>query len=215
MALRLGLDELLNAYRQLVVHIGLSRETRKRKPVSTVRQALPLLSHFLVSSNPRRTKNKVRPPRDPREGEPKTKSDPRETDPRETPATLWRCPSRDPLPCGNTLMRHGVLGVVPASGPQRGTPFAPRGPVGPVPPLRRYYGALRLLAVHLAALRFLRLASTTVSSPIRPHRLGTGAVDQPGVGKPGSSRQPRWRPQGLPSSRETRLIIRHVPTTPV
>ena len=74
----------------------------------------------------------------------------------------------------------------PASGPQRGTPFAPQGPGGPVPPLRRYYGALRLLAVHLAALRFLRLAITTVSSPIRPHRLGTGAVDQPGVGKPGS-----------------------------
>ncbi len=129
--------------------------------------------------------------------------------------TLWRCPSHDPLPYGDTPVRHGVLGVVPASGPQRGAPFAPRGPVGPVPPLQRYYGVLRLLAVHLAALRFLRLAITIVSSPIRPHRLGTRAVDQPGVGKPGSRRQSRWRRQGLPRSRETRSIIRHVPPTPV
>jgi hypothetical protein len=72
--------------------------------------------------------------------------------------TLWRCPSHDPSACGHTRVRLGVLGMVPASGPQRGAPFAPRGPVGPVPPLRRYYGALRLLAVPLAALRFLRLA---------------------------------------------------------
>ena len=42
--------------------------------------------------------------------------------------TLWRCPSHDPAACGDTLMRHGVLGAVPTSGPQRGTPFAPRGP---------------------------------------------------------------------------------------
>src|SRR5271155_1159135 len=82
--------------------------------------------------------------------------------------TLWRCPSRDPSACGNTLVRLGVLGVVPASGPQRGTPFAPRGPVGPVPPIPRYSGALRLLAVPLAALRFLRWAIPSVvpdSSP--------------------------------------------------
>ena len=56
--------------------------------------------------------------------------------------TLWRCPSHDPAAYGDTLVRHGVLGVVPSSGPQRGTPFAPRGPVGPVPPLHHYYGAL-------------------------------------------------------------------------
>jgi hypothetical protein len=85
----------------------------------------------------------------------------------------------------HTLVRFGVLGVGPTPRPQRGAPFAPRGPVGPVPPLRRYYGVLRLLAVHLAALRFLRMAIAIVSSPFRPHRLGTGAVDQPGVGKPG------------------------------
>ncbi len=50
---------------------------------------------------------------------------------------------------------------------------------------------------------FPSLGDTIVSSPVRPHRLGTGAVDQPGVGKPGSSRQSRWRRQGLPSSRGT------------
>ena len=119
--------------------------------------------------------------------------------------TLWRCPSHDPTASGDTRMRHGVLGVVSTSGPQRGTPFAPRGPVGPVPPLRRYYGALRLLAVHLAALRFLRLAIITVSSPIRPHRLGTGAVDQPGVGKPGSK----------PAVNDEDGKVSHVPVKPV
>ena len=34
---------------------------------------------------------------------------------------------------GDTLVRHGVLGVVPTPRPQRGTPFAPRGPEGPFP----------------------------------------------------------------------------------
>jgi hypothetical protein len=42
--------------------------------------------------------------------------------------------------------------------PQRGAPFAPPGPGGPVPPLPHYYGALRLPDVRLAALRSLRLA---------------------------------------------------------
>src|SRR5271166_6770169 len=34
---------------------------------------------------------------------------------------------------GDTLMRHDVLGVVPTPRPQRGPPFAPRGPGGPFP----------------------------------------------------------------------------------
>ena len=34
---------------------------------------------------------------------------------------------------GDTLVRHGVLGVVPTPRPQRGTPFAPQGPEGPFP----------------------------------------------------------------------------------
>src|SRR5271157_2410259 len=46
----------------------------------------------------------------------------------------------------------------PLSVPCPGAPFAPRGPLGRVPPLHRYNDALRLLAAHLAALRCLRLA---------------------------------------------------------
>ena len=37
-------------------------------------------------------------------------------------------------------------------------PFPPPGPIGLVPRLRRYYGAIGLLAAHLALLRFLRFA---------------------------------------------------------
>ena len=40
---------------------------------------------------------------------------------------------------------------------RRGTPFAPRGPAGPVPPLQRSDEVLRLPAILLAALRFLSL----------------------------------------------------------
>ena len=133
--------------------------------------------------------------------------------------TLWnRCPSHDPGRLrGDTLVRHGVLGVVPTPGPQRGTPFAPRGPEGPVPPLQRYYGALRLPDSLLAALRFLRLAipwSVCVSSPFGRRRMADG-----------SSRSLLYRLlpirfssgncQDLPRSRKTRAIIRHVPPTPV
>src|SRR5271165_3831792 len=59
---------------------------------------------------------------------------------------------------GDTLVRHGVLGVVPTPRPQRGTPFAPRGPGGPFPRLNTTMGHCDSLAAHLAALRFLRLA---------------------------------------------------------
>ena len=131
--------------------------------------------------------------------------------------TLWRCPSHVPSPYQDTLVRLGVLGVGLASGPQRGTPFAPQGPVGPVPPLRRYYGALRLPDSLLAALRFLRLAipwSVCISSPFGRRRVANG-----------SSRSLLYRLlpirfssgncQDLPRSRKTRAIIRHVPPTPV
>ena len=72
---------------------------------------------------------------------------------------------------GDTLMRHDVLGVVPTPRPQRGTPFAPRVREA-VPPLQHYYGALRLLAVHLAALRFLRLAIPSVCPLFVPTSSG-------------------------------------------
>jgi hypothetical protein len=61
-------------------------------------------------------------------------------------------------PDGDMLMRYEALAWFRKSSPQRGVPFSPRGPGGPVPPLRRYYGTLRLPSVPLAALRCLRLA---------------------------------------------------------
>jgi hypothetical protein len=86
-----------------------------------------------------------------------------------------------------------------------------------VPPLHRYYGALRLPECLLASLRFLRSAiprSACVSSP-----FGRRCVAD------GSSRRLLYRSllirsssrscQDLPRSRETRAIIRHVPPTPV
>ena len=62
------------------------------------------------------------------------------------------------------------------------SPSLPRVP-RVVPLAQRYYETLRLLAAHLAALRFLRLAIPSFvpcSSPPARDR----AVDQPGVGKP-------------------------------
>jgi hypothetical protein len=76
-----------------------------------------------------------------------------------------RCPSHNPSAVRSHAWRFGALGMVLASGPQRGAPFAPRGPRGPVPPLRHYYEALRLPTAHPAALRCLRLA-------VPPLRLG-------------------------------------------
>jgi hypothetical protein len=98
--------------------------------------------------------------------------------------TLWaRCPSHDPSASRLHAGRSNALGVVPASSPQRGGPFAPRGPGGPVPPLLRYYEALRLPAVHLAALRCLRLAIPSFVPCSSPPARDI-AVDLPGVGKP-------------------------------
>ena len=71
-------------------------------------------------------------------------------------------------------MRFNALGVVLASGPRRGVPFAPQGPGGPVPPLHRYYETLRLPSVPLAALRCLRLAIPP-SRPVCSHRPGRAA----------------------------------------
>ena len=83
-----------------------------------------------------------------------------------------------------------------------------------VPPLQHYYGALRLLAALLAALRFLRLAIPSV----RPQFVPTGSGREPWINlelvSRDSSRQARWRRKGLPSSRETRSIIRQCSSDP-
>src|SRR4051794_18722406 len=103
-----------------------------------------------------------------------------------------------------------VPGVVPAFWARRGTPFAPLGPGGPVPQFQRYYEVLRLPAVRLAALRFLRPAIPSLRPRFVPDGPGREAADRPGVGKPGPGRHSRWRRRGLPSSRGTLVSIRPV-----
>ena len=89
-------------------------------------------------------------------------------------------------------------------------PLPLTGSLGLVPPLQRYYEVLRLPAAHFAALRFLRLAIPSLRPSFVPDGPGHGAVAPPGVGKPGLRPAFRWRRQGLPSSRGTLVIIRHV-----
>src|SRR5262249_14446680 len=83
-------------------------------------------------------------------------------------------------PDGDTRMRYEALACFRTSNPQRGAPFSPWGPGGPVPPLRRSYEALRLPTAPLAALRGLRLAIPPLASSFAP----TGRDARPGV--PGS-----------------------------
>ena len=128
--------------------------------------------------------------------------------------TLWRCPSHDPLACGDTLG-----GSMPSAWFRRlvhnAAPPSLHRVRRAVPPLQNYYGVLRLLAVHLAALRFLRLAIPPFRPSFVPVGLGRGPRINLELVSRVSSRQFRWRRQGLPSSRKTRAIIRHVPPTPV
>jgi len=69
--------------------------------------------------------------------------------------------------------------MFPSNGCLKRRPLRSTGPCGPVPPLRRYYGTLRLPAVPLAALRCLRLAIPPLRSICshRPERTagGTGS----------------------------------------
>ena len=120
--------------------------------------------------------------------------------------TLWnRCPSHDPGRLrGDTLVRHGVLGVVPTSRPQRGTPFAPRGPVGPFPRFNATMGhsdSLPSISPHFVSFAWRYHRFVPSSSP-------PGSGREPWINlelvSRCSSRQSRWRRQGLPSSRGTR-----------
>ena len=94
---------------------------------------------------------------------------------------------------------------VPPTGPSVGVPFPPRGLVGPIPPLHRYYGALRFLVAHPSALRCLRTAVPSEHLRIRSVgrqvlRPRPRAVGEP---VPASRRSLGWRRRGLPGSRET------------
>ena len=120
--------------------------------------------------------------------------------------TLWRCPSHDPAACGDTLMRHGVLGVVPTSRPQRGTPFAPRGPEGPFPRFNATMGHCDFLTAfspHFVSFAWRYLGA----SAFRPRSAAdAGPTDHPGVCCTGCSRS------GL---LQGTVRISHVPVKPV
>ncbi len=87
---------------------------------------------------------------------------------------------------GDTLVRLVVLGVVPTPCPQRGAPFAPRGPEGP---FRRFNATMRncdSLPPISPRFRFLRFAMRVAS----PHaRLASGCW-------PGSNGRD-WLPAGF------------------
>ena len=66
--------------------------------------------------------------------------------------------------------------------------------------------SLTPISPHFVAFAWRYHRCVPCSSPSAPD----AAVDQPGVGKPGLRPAVRWRRQGLPSSRGTLVIIRHV-----
>ena len=87
----------------------------------------------------------------------------------------------------------------PPTVPPAGAPFPPRGLVGSIPPLRRYYETLRPLAAHPPALRCLRPAVPSEHLRFAPsdarcdvHGLGLGEP------VPAPRRSLRWRRRGLP-----------------
>src|SRR6185437_9965761 len=73
--------------------------------------------------------------------------------------------------------------MYPSNGRLKRRPLLSAGTIGPVPPPRRYYGALRLPAVRLAALRCLRLAIPPFASGLLP-AAGTHDRGLRGVGVP-------------------------------
>jgi len=76
-----------------------------------------------------------------------------------------RCPSHDLSALRAYAVRFNALGVVPASRPRHGIPFASRGLGRPIAPLHCYDEVLRLPPVRLAALRFLRFAVRVTHAP--------------------------------------------------
>ena len=75
-----------------------------------------------------------------------------------------------------------VLAVFPSTGATWPVPpFPPRGLVGSIPPLRRYYETLRLLAVHPPALRCLRPAVPSEHLRLRSERTPGAASTASGL----------------------------------
>ena len=84
---------------------------------------------------------------------------------------------------GDTLVRHGILGVVPTPRPQRGTPFAPRGPGGPFPRFNTTMGhcdSLPSISPRFVSFAWRYHRCVPCSSPSAQDL----AVDHPGVFNP-------------------------------
>jgi len=84
---------------------------------------------------------------------------------------------------GDTLVRHGVLSVVPTPRPQRGTPFAPRGPGGPFPRFNTTMGhcdSLPPISPRFVSFAWRYHRCVPCSSPSAQDL----AVDHPGVFNP-------------------------------
>ena len=103
---------------------------------------------------------------------------------------------RYPLSLVETVSELGVSVIFPSSGSVARRPLPSTGSLGSVPPLPRYYEALRLPAVRPAALRFLRLAVPR-SPRVRSRRP---ARARPGVGHPVPRPGFAVERQGLPGS---------------
>jgi hypothetical protein len=111
-----------------------------------------------------------------REATPASASAKREATPISAPAKREATPISAPIGSAALTFTHW-RGSMPSvcsrtTVPRRGVPFPPRGPGGPVPPLPRSYGTLRLPAVPLAALRGLRLAIPSFRPSFVPVGLG-------------------------------------------
>jgi hypothetical protein len=99
-----------------------------------------------------------------------------------------------------TASELGVPVILPSNGSSYRRPLRSAGSLGSVSLLPRYYGALRLLAVRLAALRLLFGRDTSLHSFVRSHanRVRSACawrLVHPGFHVAGTL---RWRRRGLP-----------------
>ena len=115
---------------------------------------------------------------------------------------------------GDTPSRLDVLSVVPTPVHDAAPPSLPGVREGPFPRFNTIMG--RCDSLPSISPRFVSSLGDTIGlSPVRPHQLGTRKL---GISRElvsrGSCRQSQWRRQGLPSSRETRMIIRQCSSDP-
>ena len=123
------------------------------------------------------------------------------------------------MPSPSSLSVEGLVRQIVRSGPRpsfaptvprSGEPFPPLGPCGMVPQLQRYSGSLRLLAGHLASLRFLRSAIPRMRSSVLARRSASALAFAGGVTRSVARGMGAWRRQGLPRFLESPLDARPV-----